>query len=114
MIVATARLVVNPKQRKALWETVRGLLGPKRFEKGCLTYHLYQDCEDQDAFYLVEEWKTKADLERHMCSEDYKMILAAIDMCVKAPEVKFHEVSYTRGMDFLHETLGSNQTRREP
>lgn len=110
MIVATARLVVEPKQRKALWETVRGLLGPKRFEKGSLGYHLYQDCEDQNVFYLVEEWSTQADLERHICSKDYTRILAAMDMCSEAPEIKFCTVSHTRGMDFLHETRGSDHT----
>ena len=105
MIVVTARLVVTSKQRKGLWETLRGLPAPKRFEKGCLGYHLYQDCEDRNALYLVEEWKTLEDLKRHIRSEDYRMILAAMDICSEEPEIKIHTVSNTRGMDFLHETL---------
>ena len=106
MILVTARMVVKSKQRRALLETVKGLLGPKRYEKGCLSYRLYQDSEDRNAFYLVEEWKTQEDLERHIRSEDYRMILAAMDLCAEAPDIRFHTVSQTRGMDYLHETKG--------
>ena len=110
MVVVTARLVVTSRRRKSLWETLRGLPGPKRFEKGCLGYHLYQDCEDRNALYLVEEWRTVEDLERHICSEDYKMILAAMDMCSEQPEIKIHTVSDTRGMEFLYEKRGLCET----
>ena len=34
-----------------------------------MSWRFYQDVEDQNAFHFVEEWKTQADLERHLESE---------------------------------------------
>ena len=66
MVTVTAHI----KARKGLEENLRkellALMEPTRSEKGCITYDLYHDHEDQSHFMFYESWKNKSDLEQHL------------------------------------------------
>jgi quinol monooxygenase YgiN len=49
----------------------------------------------------VEQWESKGDLERHIQSSLYRRILAAMEFASEAPEISFHEVSKSTGMDLI-------------
>jgi len=36
--------------------------------EGCLKAEIYQDLDDQNIFYLIEEWSTRKDLENYKAS----------------------------------------------
>lgn len=50
-------------------ERVKSLLlecvGPARGEPGCLYYHLYQQIDDPDTFYLLDGWASDAAVVSH-------------------------------------------------
>ena len=77
MIIATLRMVVRPDGRNDLLETMRGMLEPTRVERGCLSYRLYEDVENQNAFVLLEEWATQEDLERHISKDSQRWLFCA-------------------------------------
>ena len=101
MIIATVRLVVSPEQRNDVLETGRLLLDRTRVQPGCMSCRFYQDIADPNALILLEEWRSQEDLNRHMLSEEYRSILALIDMASETPEIKFNTISHCSGMEVI-------------
>jgi quinol monooxygenase YgiN len=98
-------MTVQPERRRDLLETMRGMLEPARVERGCLSYRLYEDVEDRNAFILVEEWKTQKDLESHLRTDNQRQLLALMDLLGEQPELRFNSVSHTAGMDLIEHVL---------
>lgn len=106
-ILVTLRMIVRPEGRGGLLETMRGILEPARVERGCLSYRLYEDVEDRNTFVLVEEWKTKRDLEGHIRTDNQRRLLALMDLLSEQPELRFNTVSHTAGMELMEDVLHS-------
>ena len=105
MILATLRMVVRPDRRNDLLETMRGMLEPARVERGCLSYRLYEDVENRNAFILLEEWTTQEDLERHLSKDTQRWLLALMDLLSERPELRFDTVSHSAGMNLIENVL---------
>jgi len=110
-ILVTLKMIVQPERRSDLLETVRGMLEPARVERGCLSYRLYEDVENRNAFVLLEEWATQEDLERHISKDNQRRLLALMDLLSDQPELRFNTVSHTAGMDLIENVLKTNGQR---
>jgi quinol monooxygenase YgiN len=104
-------MIVQPERRSDLLETMRGMLEPARVERGCLSYRLYEDVENRNAFVLLEEWATQKDLESHIRTENQRRLLALIDLLSEQPELQFNTVSHTAGMDLIENVLKKDGPR---
>lgn len=62
-------------------------------QPGCLRCDLYQDVENREAITLVEEWESQADLDPRLRSEDYRAVLAAIELSQEPPVIHFDTVT---------------------
>lgn len=98
-------MVVRPERRNDLLEAMRGMLEPSRVERGCLSYRLYEDIEDRNAFVLLEEWATQQDLESHIRTDNQGRLLALMDLLIERPEIRFNTVSNTAGMELIESVL---------
>lgn len=107
-ILATLKMIVRPERRSDFLETMRSVLEPVRVERGCLSYHLYQDIENRNAFVLLEEWATQEDLERHIRKDSQRRLLALMDLLSEQPEVRFNTVSHTVGMKLIETVLNTD------
>ena len=105
MILVTLRMIVRPESRNDLIETLRGMLEPARVERGCLSYRLYEDIENRNAFVLVEEWATQKDLESHIRTDNQRLVLVLMDLLSEQPELRFNTVSHTVGMELIGDVL---------
>jgi quinol monooxygenase YgiN len=105
VILSTLKMIVQPERRRDLLEALRGILEPSRVERGCLSYRLYEDVEDTNAFVLLEEWATQADLERHISKDNQRRLLTLMDLLSEQPELRFNTVSHTAGMDLIENVL---------
>jgi quinol monooxygenase YgiN len=105
VILSTLKMIVRPERRSDLLETIRGMLEPARVERGCLSYRLYEDVENRNAFILLEEWATQEDLERHITKDNQRRLLTLMDLLREKPEVRFNTVSHTAGMDLIETVL---------
>jgi quinol monooxygenase YgiN len=90
-------MIVQPERRSDLLETMRGMLEPARVERGCLSYRLYEDVENRNAFVLLGEWKTQKDLERHIRTDNQRRLLALMDLLSEQSELRFNTVSHNGG-----------------
>ena len=101
MIIVTLRIVVPPERRGDVLKTIRLLLGPTQVQPGCKNSRFYQEIENSNALFLIEEWKSQADLDRHISSDEYRKILALMDISSESPEIKFNTILHTAGMEAL-------------
>ena len=105
MVISTSRIIVRSDRRGDLIKTMKGILEPARVERGCLSYRLYNDIENRNAFVLLEEWATQEDLERHIRTENEQRLLALMDLLSVQPELRFNTVSETVGMELIEDVL---------
>lgn len=105
MIFVTLRMKVRPERRSDLLETIRGMLEPARVERGCLSYRLYEDVEDRNAFILLEEWATQEDIKKHFHTDNHRRLMALMDLLSEKPELRFNTVLQTTGMNLIEDAL---------
>ena len=101
MIYASLRVVLSPENREESLRFVRSLLGPTSAVPGCIHCGFYTDAQNESLLFYVEEWQTEEDLRRHIRSDDYRKFLALIDLSSEPPDLKFHRVSETLGMEYV-------------
>ncbi len=101
MIQALIKLKVVLENREKAAEIIDFLLERIRAESGCLNCHIYQDMSNESTLMLLEEWESRADLERHICSEEYRHILSLIELSSETPEIKFNTISLVEGIEAI-------------
>ena len=106
MVTATFRIVVYPERLDDVLRTVRPLVGRMTDQPGCMGMKIYQDIDNANAVTLVEEWSSEADAKKHIASDDFRKILAVLDLSREPPEVKFGTVTNTGGMEFIEAVRG--------
>jgi quinol monooxygenase YgiN len=106
MIHATVTIAAGPMQRREVLDVLRSLMSPTRVEPGCLECHLYEDVTAEGLFLFVEDWATPEDFERHLRTESYRLLLLVMELSAVPPEVHFHVVSRTMGMEAIHAARG--------
>jgi quinol monooxygenase YgiN len=106
MVISTLRIVTVPQSRADVVRTLTAQLGPTRVQPGCLRCDLYRDVEDQGAITLVEEWESQADLDLRLRSEEYRAVLAAIELAQKQPVIHFDTVIRRAGLEIVVSARG--------
>jgi quinol monooxygenase YgiN len=89
MIIATVKLRGREEKRREILQTISGLGDQVRMIKGCFDVNSYQDINDQDTFYLVEEWQTQQDLDEYLHSKLFSALLGIRTILVEKPTVEF-------------------------
>jgi quinol monooxygenase YgiN len=114
MIVGTLRILPAPNRRAQVLEILRTVQGPVLAQPGCTACHVYEEHGEEQAVVLVEVWEDDSALEEHLRSEDYRLILGAIELSAAPPQIRFDHVSATEGMeliDRLRSPAGTTATR---
>ena len=101
MIHVSLKVVLPAKRRPEALRIIRSLLGPVSAAPGCLNCGFYTDAQDENVLCYVEDWETEKDLQRHIRSDDYRKFLALIDLSSEPPDLKFHKVAQTFGIEYL-------------
>ena len=107
MVVSTLRILTAPKSRAEVVRTLSAQLGPTRVQPGCHRCDLYQDIENRETITLVEEWESQAELDLRLRSEDYRSVLAAIDLSQKQPVIHFDTVTRRGGLEVVASARGA-------
>jgi quinol monooxygenase YgiN len=106
MIVSSTRISIPPENRKEFLQTLNPLMGRIRNEKGCIRYNVYQDVENANDFMFIEEWETQADLDEHLRSDRFGVLLGALRLLSDTPEIRFSLIGQTTEIEALKEFRG--------
>ncbi len=101
MVISTLRILTAPQSRAGVVRALAAQLGPTRVQPGCLKCDLYQDVENPEVITLVEEWESQADLSHRLRSEDYRVVVAEIELSQEQPVIHFDTVIRRRGLEVV-------------
>ena len=101
MIILVLKLKVSPSDRKDVISIFDTVAGSTSVKPGCKMVKLESDVHDDDDLFLIEEWETMPDLEKYIASDEFRKIMAIIDMAFEPPEISFHSVSTTMGFELV-------------
>jgi quinol monooxygenase YgiN len=111
MVISTLRILPPPKQHSAVLEILLSVLGPTEIQPGCLSCGVYEEKGPEHAVVFRAQWETESALHEHICSEFYPRLLVACELSNRPPEVCFHHVSATQGLDLIEQLRGRGGER---
>ena len=101
MIDATIKMTVPPEKQKEVLQTFKAILGPIRRERGCISCNCYVDAEADNIIFFKEVWNTSAELDTHLRSNHFGVLIGAMNLLTKDPEIRFNTIASTVGADAI-------------
>jgi quinol monooxygenase YgiN len=102
MILSTVRLAIAAQERAEVIRILRILRGHATAKAGCAGFSFSQDLVNSKTLTISERWVTRDDLEEHVRSAEYRMLLAVIDLSLTPPEISFDELEHLGGLDVVY------------
>lgn len=102
MIFVRITLTVLPEKQLEFTQTLLSMIEPTGREAGCLGYAVFWDIEDKNRFNLLEEWATREDMDQHIRSHRFGVLLGTKTLLCEPPEIQIHTVSQSEGMEAIH------------
>ena len=99
MIIVRITMNVLPEKQLEVVQTLLSMIEPTAKEAGCLGYAVFCDIEDKSLFSLLEEWETREDLDRHIRSHRFSILLGTKTLLYEPPQIQIHTVSQSEGME---------------
>ena len=106
MIIVRITMNALPDKQKEVMQTLLSMIETAGQEKGCLSYDGFCDLEDDFAFSLVGEWATREDLNRHIRSERFSVLLGTKSLLTQPLGIAIHTVSLSEGEDVVRALRG--------
>ncbi len=102
---------VLPEKQLELRQTLHSMLGVEKREAGCLSYAVFCDIQNENFFSLLEEWETREQLEQHIRSSLFGVLLGTKSLLSEPPEIRIYTVARSEGMEAVRaarETIKSS------
>ncbi len=112
MILSFVKINPLPGKQQVVPDILRSVIVPTRLKSGCMDCAVYTNQGEGQTVLYLEQWQSQEPLDRHIRSELYFRVLSAMELADEAPEIYFHEVSETRGLEYvesLRTPLPANQ-----
>jgi quinol monooxygenase YgiN len=106
VIIVKVTMEALMEKRTEMMQTLLSIIEPSAREKGCLSYDIFCDLEDNYVFSLIEEWETREDLDRHIRSEIFSVLLGTKSLLRKPLEMKIYTVSHSEGAEVVNALRG--------
>jgi len=101
MIIVSITINVLPEKQLEVMQTLLSMIEPTGKEAGCLSYAVFCDIEDKNRFSLLEEWESRKDLDHHISSHRFGVLLGTKTLLCEPPKVHIHTVSRSEGMEAI-------------
>ncbi|MBN1849335.1 MAG: antibiotic biosynthesis monooxygenase [Deltaproteobacteria bacterium] len=101
MIIFRIIMSVIPQKQKEVMQTLLSMIETAGKEKGCLSFEVFCDIDGKTVFNLIEEWETREDLDHHIRSERFSVLLGTRSLLVKPLEMKIYTVFYSEGIEVI-------------
>ncbi|WP_157039975.1 putative quinol monooxygenase [Pelobacter propionicus] len=99
MLDATIKMTVPPEKRKEVLQTLKAILVLIRREQGCISCNCYVDVENENIIFFNEEWDTSEDLNTHLRSVHFSILIGAMKLLNNEPEIRFNMIASTAGAE---------------
>ena len=104
MIIFKTTMNVFLDKRTEVMQTLLSMIEPIENVRGCLSCHVFQDIEEKNVFSLIEEWETREDLDNHIRSDRFSVLLGTKSLLSEPQQIEIHTISQSEGMEVIHAT----------
>jgi quinol monooxygenase YgiN len=101
MIVCTIVLTLSETDRRKVVSSLLPMVGSTRVQPGCRVCSLLSDVDDPRTLVLWQEWDSQKNLDRHLRSADYRLVLAAMELSQEPPLMNFNTVKTRSGLEMV-------------
>jgi quinol monooxygenase YgiN len=112
VIIVRITMKALREKRTEMMQTLLSMIEPTGKEKGCLSYDVFCELEDNHVFSLIEEWETREDLDYHIRSQRFSVLLGTNSLLAKPLEMKIHMVSHSEGVEILNALRGMGASKK--
>jgi quinol monooxygenase YgiN len=108
MILSFIKLIPQPEKRQAMIDILRNMEALTKIKPGCISCCIYEQADERHAVLYVERWESRDALNIHVQSSMYMRLLTAIELAGEAPDIQFHEVEKTMGIELIEALRAGN------
>lgn len=112
MITSSLKIIPPADKRQEVLDVLLTVKGPVLAEPGCLSCCIYQEHDEERGLLYVEQWRSPAELERHIRSSTYTRILEVMELSSRLPELSFYESDGSWGLELIEKIRGADRTDR--
>ena len=102
MILVIYQLDVIVDKRKEFLQAVPNLLSTAAQQPGYVRYHISRDIDDDNSFYVFQEWENQSALDVYWQSGRFAAFWGTSHLLKRTPSVRIHAVSFTAGMEAVN------------
>ena len=102
------RITMNSliEKRTEVKQTLLSMIEPTENGRGCLSCHVLRDVENKNVFSLIQKWETREDLDEHLKSDRFSVLLGTKSLLCERQQIEIHTVSYSEGMETVNAARG--------
>ena len=91
MVIINIRMNALPEKCLELKQTLLALVESTRKKKGCLSHEVLQDLENDNSASLIELWDSREDLDDHLRSDQFTVLMGTRSLLSRPPEITMSE-----------------------
>jgi quinol monooxygenase YgiN len=99
MIIVKITLNALADKHLEVTQTLLSLIEPVGKEPGCKNYNIFCDIHDKNHFCLLEEWETRENLDHHIRSCRFGVLLGIKTLLQEPLHIRIYTISHPRGME---------------
>ena len=89
-------------KRTEVLQTLISLIEPTENARGCLSCQGFLGIEEKNVFSLIERWETRQDLEDHIKSDRFSVLLGTKSLLCEPLKIQIYTVSHWEGMETVN------------
>ena len=101
MIILRITMNALPEKQKEVMQTLLSMIEPTGREKGCLSYDVFRDIERNNLFSLIVGWESREDLEHHLMSARFGVLLGTKTLLNEPLKIHVYTVSHSEELDII-------------
>jgi quinol monooxygenase YgiN len=106
MILSTVNLSSSAEKRTEVFQTLASMALMVRKAKGCLRCQFCQESEDDTAFTLIEEWRSRDELDEHLQSQVFGALLGLTPLLQQPLGLRICTGEAMEGMEAVRRARG--------
>ncbi len=105
LLIAAYQFTPSATRKAEFVRTLRIVTASARGKPGCVGSYIYQDIVEPYTLLLFEYWENRRLMDQHLRSDQFRKVLALMEMSYRRPLVQFLEASDLGGLDLIQEVL---------
>jgi quinol monooxygenase YgiN len=105
---------VIPGKQLEMTLTLLSMIEPTEKEAGCISYGVFCDTKDKNRFCLLEEWKTREELDQHIASHRFSILLGTKALLCEPLDIQIFTVSPSEGMNAVFSIRDRKESNKSP